>query len=221
MGDLFEEVVPGVHTSTALFTQRFLDDLLIELEHIQSSGIPRRRPNGMNRYGVILDQVGMESALTGLVEAYIRPLAELLFPETIGPGDAEEHYAFTVQYEQDGDTELAKHGDASVATLNLCLGQPGWKGGELHFFESGGSGLYTLGNGNSSAGAGEVHFKPGMAILHRGQHQHQALPLAGGVRTNLVIWLMGKDGYVRIAPYEKREQLTAEQRWGEATSRSI
>merc|ERR1712187_248098 len=167
MGDLFEEVVPGVHTSTALFTQRFLDDLLIELEHIQSSGIPRRRPNGMNRYGVILDQVGMESALTGLVEAYIRPLAESLFPETIGAGDAEEHYAFTVQYETSGDTELAKHGDASVATLNLCLGRLGWRGGDLEFFDYEGSGIYALPRGNLSAGAGNISFRPGLAVLHR------------------------------------------------------
>lgn len=210
---LFSEIVPGVFASSQLFTDAFLSDMLAELSHIENSGIPRRRPNGMNRYGVILDQVGMEAALNGLVDAYIRPLAATLFPELVGRRDASEHYAFTVRYEEGGDTELAKHGDAAVVTLNLCLGRPGWQGGALRFFESGGEGLYRLPKGNESAGAGDVRFHTGMTIMHRGQHKHQALPLEGGERTNLVLWLMGDHGVVRVAPYPLSEQLAPSQRW--------
>lgn len=212
--DLFQEVIPGVFASDRLFTKHFLGDLLGELEHIEGSGIPRRRPNGMNRYGVILNNVGFQMALDGFVEAYARPLAATLFPETVNAEDAEENYAFTVRYEATGDTELAKHGDASVVTLNLCLGQPGWEGGKLRFFEYEGSGMYALPRGNNvSAGAGDMDFEPGLAIMHRGQHKHQALPLLSGERTNVILWLMGMDGVVRVKPYLEHEQLTVYERW--------
>eukprot|EP00928_Gymnodinium_smaydae_P090516 TRINITY_DN74302_c0_g1_i1.p1 TRINITY_DN74302_c0_g1~~TRINITY_DN74302_c0_g1_i1.p1 ORF type:complete len:334 (+),score=44.90 TRINITY_DN74302_c0_g1_i1:76-1077(+) len=214
---LFEEVVPGVFASDRLFTAPFVNDLLSELEHIEVSGIPRRRPNGMNRYGVILDNVGMESALNGLIDAYVRPLAAMLFPELVGPHDADEHYAFTVRYEASGDTELAKHGDASVVTLNLCLGRPGWRGGGLQFYEYEASGIYALPRGSNSAGGGLLNFQPGLAVLHRGQHKHQALPLLDGVRTNVIIWLMGRHGVVRVAPYAKEDQMDLAQRWATPT----
>ncbi|CAE8596174.1 unnamed protein product [Polarella glacialis] len=226
--DLFKEVVPGVFASEELFTQEFLNDLLEELEHVQGSGIPMRRPNGMNRYGVILDHVGLESSIQGLVEASVRPLASMLFPELVGVEDADEHFAFTVQYDTAGDTELAKHGDASVVTLNLCLGRPGWTGGYLRFFERGGSGFHVgssvfkaLPRGNASAGSGDLSFRPGLAVLHRGQHKHQALPLVDGVRTNAIVWLMGKHGVVRVAPYAEHEQLSVYERWHRTSANAL
>ena len=170
----------------------------------------------MNRYGVILDEVGFQSMLEKLCQLYFQPLGAMLFPELVGAHDVDEHYAFTVKYEADGDTELAKHGDASVVTINLCLGPEGpdtWEGSSLRFFESGGSGMYALPKGNASAGAGDLVFHAGMALIHRGQHQHQAQQLLSGQRVNLVIWLHGRDGVVRIAPYALGEQLTVEQRW--------
>ena len=41
-------------TTYGLFTREFSQLLLEELEHLSNSGIPMRRPNGMNRYGAIL-----------------------------------------------------------------------------------------------------------------------------------------------------------------------
>ena len=41
-------------TNYGLFTKEFSELLLEELEHLSNSGIPMRRPNGMNRYGAIL-----------------------------------------------------------------------------------------------------------------------------------------------------------------------
>lgn len=210
---LFAEVVPGVFASDRLFTQEFLADVLSELEHIEASGIPQRRPNGMNRYGVILDNVGLQRALEGLVAAYVRPLAGMLFPELVGADDAVEHYAFTVRYEPSGDTELVKHGDASVVTMNLCLGRPGWRGGDLQFFDYEASGMYSLPPGSAAGGAGNVTFRPGLVVLHRGQHKHQALPLLSGERTNIILWLFARHGVVRVAPYKKKDWLTAGQRW--------
>ena len=44
-------------TNYGLFTEKFSKLLLEELEYLSSSGIPMRRPNGMNRYGAILGKI--------------------------------------------------------------------------------------------------------------------------------------------------------------------
>ena len=46
--------------------------------------------------------------------------------------------------------------------------------------------MYALPKGNDSAGAGDVNFRAGMALIHRGQHQHQAQELTSGQRVDLV-----------------------------------
>ena len=40
-----------------LFTPRFCAELREELDHAAASGVPIRRPNGMNRFGAILEAV--------------------------------------------------------------------------------------------------------------------------------------------------------------------
>ena len=52
-----------------------------------------------------------------------------------------------------------------------------------------------------------------------GAHRHGSLPISAGKkkgsgkRYNLVIWLFGFDGDVRISPYSKEEQMNAVERW--------
>ena len=60
---VFQEVVPGVFATDSLFSDRFRSEFLDELDSINASGIPTRRPNGMNRYGVILDEVGFKKMM--------------------------------------------------------------------------------------------------------------------------------------------------------------
>ena len=83
-----------------LLTDETLALLRAELRHINGSGIPTRRPNGMNRYGVILDrEVGvpiLSGFLEQLIDEYVRPLAYMFFPEDIGAADAVEEFAFTM-----------------------------------------------------------------------------------------------------------------------------
>merc|ERR1712224_720226 len=64
----------------------------------------------------------------------------------------------------------------------------------------------------------EVSFEPGTAILHRGMTKHGARPLREGQRDNLVIWVHGEGGYVRVAPYPEDEQMTARERWSMDTA---
>ena len=155
----------------------------------------------------------------GIVRDYIRPLAEMLYPEHISGEDAEENYAFIVDYqkdpdddldEKDFDIDLKEHRDSSVATLNVCLGYDNFTGGNVSFRADEPGGF-----GQNSRGTGEIAMTPGLAMLHKGQHRHAALPITNGRRVNLIIWLMGKGGYVRVMPYKSaEEQLTGRDRWG-------
>jgi hypothetical protein len=160
-------------------------------------------------------------AVADLVRDYVRPLAQTMFPDIVGVGDASEFFAFTVRYNasgdaryNNGDVKLAEHRDASVVTLNLNLNTP-------EEFASGGldgSSLYFVDTDDPSV-RHSVALAPGEALLHRGNLRHAALPLTGtGMRENLIIWLFGEDGWVREMPYAEDEQLSATQRW-QPTSR--
>jgi len=209
------------------------------LDLATSSGIPTRRPNGMNRHGVIIDShvygaVPIKS-LVQLVEEEIinrvvRPAGRMLFPDRVGCNDDLEYFAFTIRYDgsdDDGsngnekannkDFELKEHRDASVVTLNINLNLPdeGYHGSEVYFRG------YPSSNEKNDNNGGTVGFSPGMAIIHLGAHRHGSLPISvssssthrSGKRYNLVIWLFGKDGDVRISPYERHEQMNVIQRW--------
>ena len=63
---LFSHAAPQIPASSKIFTQRFTDDLLQELDHLADSGIPQRRPNGMNRYGTILGDIGLATMMQGM-----------------------------------------------------------------------------------------------------------------------------------------------------------
>ena len=202
---LFTQVIPGVFMTTNLFTKEFLDGMCDELDHFRSAGIPMRRPNGMNRYGCMLDDMPVRHMIRGFVGRYVTPVAQTLFPAHIGAEDTAEHYAFSVRYAQGEDLALAEHRDASVATLNVCLGKD-FTGGDLEFVGEDGE-------------RHRVAFTPGMALIHLGAHRHQALPLESGERTNMIIWLHGEGGVVRVAPYSTGEQLTAESRWSSLSGR--
>ena len=54
-----------------------------------------------------------------------------------------------------------------------------------------------------------------MAIIHRGGQYHSAMPLVSGERINLIVWLHGTYGVVRVAPHTPEDQTTAATRWGD------
>jgi hypothetical protein len=213
----FQEVIPEVFVGKIL-TDNTISKMRNELTRIASSGIPTRRPNGMNRFGIIPDlevdggvSNGIDMFVADLVDQYVRPILQTLFPKHINIQDTTEWFAFTIQYNasgNNGDRSLAEHRDASVATLNLNLNSQeeftaGLNGSALYFVDE-----------NDRNKRKTVLLKPGMALLHRGGRRHAAEPLAGhGLRLNLVIWLFGKDGYVRDAEYDLKDRMTSSQRW--------
>ena len=63
-----------------------------------------------------------------------------------------------------------------------------------------------------------AQFAPGEAVLHLGGQYHAAEPTTEGCRVNLIVWLFGAHGVVRVAPYDEPAQLQPQQRWSAAAS---
>lgn len=265
-----QQLPKGVYTtSSPLLTPRGISYLRTLLALARSSKIPTRRPNGMNRNGVILDKdVDGAIPVNSIVESFVekvlvkkvvRPMGRVLFPEFVGCGDDLEYFAFTIQYDggenenadADGecsyinkdnqdignngvnkDSELQEHRDASVITLNINLNLPdenGYGGSQVFFRPFPMEETTTTATLEESLfekctienGCGTVTFSPGMALLHLGAHRHGSLPIRSissngqrkSKRFNLVIWLFGKHGDVRIAPHSTEEQMTLRERW--------
>merc|ERR550532_1785607 len=116
-----------------LLEHDFCDLLLEELSHLEASGIPLRRPNGMNRYGAILSHLGFQQGLlVPMMRQVVLPFASELWPEWVSPGDCDETYGFVVRYRLGDDVDLAEHADTSNVTLNACLGRS-FTGGDIYF----------------------------------------------------------------------------------------
>jgi hypothetical protein len=54
-----------------------------QFDHLAAAGIPMRRPNGMNRFGMILSELGFGGLLRELSERLVAPLGVQLFPEWV------------------------------------------------------------------------------------------------------------------------------------------
>ena len=243
---LFRPIIPGqVYQIPSFFTPKGIRLLRQHLDaasyHYNSStistnknvnaGIPTRRPNGMNRYGIILDE-HVEGAvsyhaitdfLKQLAAEYIRPLGRSFFHALTSRKSSDEDdcetYAFTIRYQPNEDVELKEHSDASIYTLNINLNHHHpMEDDQLHnkkeqkVEDYKGSSLYFVDENTKETVP--VSFTPGMAILHKGLVRHAALPIQAGERHNLVIWLFGKGGYVRFGEYPEEERMTVQERWG-------
>jgi hypothetical protein len=193
-GGLWEEPIPGVWVCRNFFTPTGLRRIR---EHLRAasddSGIPTRRPNGMNRYGLVLDhdtQGGVSypqiSAFRKwLVDRYVRPLGRTFFPEFSGKNEQDdiEAYAFTIHYKEQpassaaadaktttkGDVRLPEHSDASIFTMNINLNLPeedDYEGSILEFVVN--PDTTTTTDPDETPRKASLRMEPGMAVLHRG-----------------------------------------------------
>jgi hypothetical protein len=208
---------------------------------LQESGVPRRRPNGMNRFGGVF-YPGLDGSVDGaialsafeefyteLLDDYIRPLGRHFYPSYIHHPDISsnnnnvddgESYAFTIRYKAGEDVQLQEHTDASLYTININLntddnetnddGASTYDGSRVYFVteedeEENDDKEYkdarTRKQRNTTTTT-TMAFAPGSAVLHLGQIRHGTMPLTKGERTNLVIWVYGPHGFVRIRPYD-------------------
>ncbi|XP_064460904.1 2-oxoglutarate and iron-dependent oxygenase domain-containing protein 2-like [Ornithodoros turicata] len=171
--------------SFPVFKAEFCKKLIDELENFQQSDMPKERPNTMNRYGVLLGDLGFdEHFLNPLRENYLTPISKALFPEWTG-SKFDSHKAFTVQYQPEKDDDLGCHYDNSEVTLNVCLGKT-FLGGEAYFSE-----MRTVDITLATCVLLEQY--PGVGILHRGQERHGALSIFEGTRINMVTWLRSSE----------------------------
>jgi hypothetical protein len=177
MSILKKETPTGIY-SFDIFTPQFCRDLLEEVENFEHSGLPISRPNSMNNYGVILDEIGFEEFLQRLMLDWLAPFARLLYPRH--GASLDDHHGFIVQYKISEDTELGFHYDESEVTLNVCLGKT-FEGGSLYF-----AGL--LEDPSTHGEHFEFQHTPGRGILHIGKHRHGANPIRSGERYNLILW---------------------------------
>ncbi len=189
---LMRECAPGIFAFPML-THEACALLIGEVDAYADSSLPASRPNSMNKYGLVLNEVGMEPLFDSLQSRVLAPIASLLFP--LEGGSLDRHHSFVVQYEEGKDLGLDMHTDNSDVTFNICLGRE---------FE--GAGLTFCGDMGHS---GHRHFTyrhehvVGHAVAHLGRRRHGADDIAGGERLNLIVWntnlaFRASDAYVEL-----------------------
>lgn len=187
-----------------VFEKSFCDELLEELEHFEQSSAPKGRPNTMNHYGFLLNEMGFDKDfITPLRELYMTPLTSLLFPDC-GGRCLDSHKAFVVKYDLNEDLDLSYHFDNAEVTLNVSLGKD-FTDGNLYF---GDMRQVPLGESECS----EVEHRITEGLLHRSQQKHGALPISSGQRWNLIIWMRSSQERNKLCPMCNRRPTLVEGR---------
>ncbi|MBB1350172.1 MULTISPECIES: 2OG-Fe(II) oxygenase family protein [unclassified Pseudoalteromonas] len=206
---LLHEVAPDVF-QFQFFDPERLAVLRGYLEQVWNSQIPMRPPYGivLNRRGAILDSrsegylaaPSFQAFYNEILNTYMRPISRMLFPEVMGFDT--QTFGFSIYYEPNTDSSIRPHTDASTVALNINLNLPGeeFTGSQVDFYHP-----YT---GDIKS----LTFKPGTAMLHRGNIAHAAKPITSGERTNFVLWLYGERGRLP-AQGAPRIPVNAIQRW--------
>lgn len=207
--ELWEEVFPGVYRAQ-FFDPNQLELLRSYLERAAAARIPLRPPHGivLNRSGAMLDprSVGhlaapmFQAFYRNLMDVYMRPIARLLFPDIVGYDT--QTFGFSIAWQEDKDTSLRPHTDASAVTLNINLNLPGedFSGSAVSFFDP------------VTRRVERLLFEPGIALIHHGSVPHASEPITRGERHNIVLWLYGEQGQVPPRGGH-RQQIDPAERW--------
>ncbi|XP_048370048.1 LOW QUALITY PROTEIN: 2-oxoglutarate and iron-dependent oxygenase domain-containing protein 2 [Sphaerodactylus townsendi] len=180
-----------------VFTEEFCQAFIEELENFEQSEMPKGRPNSMNNYGVLLNELGMDEAfITPLREKYLQPISALLYPDC-GGGCLDSHKAFVVKYALREDLDLSSHYDNAEVTLNVSLGKE-FTEGNLYFAE-------FRQDHKPVPRYTEVEHVPRHGLFHRGGQLHGALPIGSGERWNLIIWMRSSAIRNQLCPMCNRQ----------------
>ena len=166
--------------SFPLFAPTFCTMLIEESEHYQKSGLPVRRPNSMNAYGLILNEIGLEQLMDKFQQRCFLPVARALFDPSVSCR-FDAHHSFLVHYQLGADLGLDMHTDDSDVTFNACLGKE---------FEGAGLSICgVMGEGNDMRKLRHVYTHVvGRCLVHLGRHRHGADDITKGERLNLICW---------------------------------
>jgi len=174
---IVEEHLPGEVFSFPIFTEEFCATFVEEIFNFYDSGLPARRPNSMNNYGIILNEIGMEPMIDKLQEM-LQPLGDMLWP---GPGNAwDGHHCFIVRYRAGEDLGLDMHTDDSDVTFNICLGVE-FDGAGLQF-------CGMMGAPKHRKWSNTYKHVKGRCVCHLGRKRHGADDISAGERLNLILW---------------------------------
>eukprot|EP01084_Bolivina_argentea_P313739 543356_1 len=182
--------------SFPFFNSTFCDELVKELRNFENTPyLSKDRPNSMNNYGVILNNIGLEPFVTDLFDKYLTTIANWIFPSNVKKNDIEltdedldftyngsldHHHTFMVQYKTDADLFLDMHIDDSEVTFNINI-----------FDEFTGAELAICGLTGEKTRRSHLlsyNHKKGRCLVHAGRQRHGARSITGGERQNLVIW---------------------------------
>ena len=172
----------GVY-SFDLFNPDFCQMLIEEIDNYEATSLPSRRPNTMNKSGLILNDIGLEGLMTSLLQCIISPISRVCFAKEVFASNLDHHHSFVVEYSAstvEKDKFLDMHHDSSEITLNVCLGR-----------EFTGSGLKFCGQfGATSHRSLKYNYEHvvGRGIIHLGRHRHGADTILQGDRMNLIVW---------------------------------
>lgn len=201
----FKVLSPGLF-QYRIFREEVCHQLMQEVDRFNDfaavSGIKVVRPNSMNRYGLIMNDIGFLSTMDKLMRKLIQPLARAFFAERLG--DAVEFksvHAFIVRYKVGEDSDLKTHADDSDLTLNVCLGKK-FDGARLYFHTDDGP-CGRIAGQNPEDLAEEFAYPhpascrfctchydhtPGVGLVHSGKFVHGVEQLNNGERSNLIFW---------------------------------
>ncbi|NXD07336.1 OGFD2 protein, partial [Nothocercus nigrocapillus] len=197
-----------------VFTEEFCQALVDELENFEQSDMPKGRPNTMNNYGVLLNELGMdETFITPLREKYLRPITALLYPD-LGGACLDSHKAFVVKYSLHEDLDLSSHYDNAEVTLNVSLGKD-FTEGNLYFGE-------FRQDPSPVPKYLEIEHVRTKGLLHRGGHIHGALPITSGERWNLIIWMRSSAIRNQLCPMcNKKPELVEAEGFGDGFTETL
>ena len=172
------EQVYSFNCLSETFITMFNEEIQNFYDMSEEHKIPVRRPNSMNQYGVVVNEIGMRPVITSFQQTYLWPLAKRLFPRE--GAKFGNHHSFIVRYRADEDLGLDMHVDDSDVTFNVCLGHD-FTGATLSF-------CGNLGQPNHRKHVHTYHHQIGRAVIHLGSRRHGADDIASGTRANLIVW---------------------------------
>jgi hypothetical protein len=180
---LLTQVGSGIYSFPCFkstFCHQLLEESVSYIQYAQAYDLPIARPNSMNRYGLVLNLIGMRDLLSHLQHEYLHPISFFFFPIESTTKAFTDHHSFIVSYEPSRDRSLDLHTDDSEVTWNLCLGN-----------EFTGSGLTFCGVMATAAHRQyqcSYQHQLGHAVVHLGRQRHGAETITSGERHNLIIW---------------------------------
>lgn len=203
---------PGI-ISFGLLKPDLCSRLLDEARHYVESGLPALAPNSMNRYGVILNDIGLRPSFMALFRRYVKGIGGRLFgddsaratdlygkplgTDNWGGSTLTDHHTFVVRYQPDADRDLAMHVDECDVTFNIALTSDVYEGGDLAFCGVFGNEDYR--NHHFSY----RHATPGRCVVHAGKRRHGVTGVEAGERASLIMWT--KSILFRMSPEYKRK----------------